>query len=254
MAASAISFADVTKDFPLTTGEVTIRALDCFSLSVSAGEVVALLGPNGSGKSTAIKLALGLIPPTRGAVLVEGAEADSVAARQQVGYVPDVGGIPLHVSGREALAWWAKINDWSATSVADRVAEVLAEVDLEGSADRPVAEYSRGMKKRLALAQAILPKPRRLLLDEPFAGLDPLAIDQQVAMLQRLAEEGCTILLSSHLLSRVEALADRVVLLHRGRSIAVGPPEELIGTSAKRQRRLDDVFRERVEQAEEATR
>lgn len=254
MAVPAISFVDVTKDFPLATGKLTIRALDRFTLSVSAGEVVALLGPNGSGKSTALKLALGLLPPTQGTVRVEGAAAESVTVRQQVGYVPDVGGIPLHLSGREALGWWAKINDFTSTRIADRVREVLAEVDLEGSADRPVAAYSRGMKKRLALAQAILPKPRRLVLDEPFAGLDPMAIDQQVAVLQRLAAEGCTILLSSHLLSRVETLADRVVLLHRGRGIAVGAPEELIGASTKRPRGLDDVFRERVEQAEGAIR
>lgn len=254
MAASAISFADVTKDFPLAKGKMTIRALDRFSLSVSVGEVVALLGPNGSGKSTAIKLALGLISPTQGSVLVEGASAESATVRRQVGYVPDAGGIPLHVSGREALACWAKINDWTSTQVADRVREVLADVDLEGAADRLVVEYSRGMKKRLALAQAILPKPRRLLLDEPFAGLDPMAIDQQVALLQRLAAKGCTILLSSHLLSRVEAWADRVVLLHRGRSIAGGAPEELIGGATDRQRGLDDVFRERVEQAEGTTR
>lgn len=253
MTPPALSFADVTKEFPLPVGKSRVRALDRFSLSISAGEVVALLGPNGSGKSTAIKLALGLLRPTHGEVLLAGKPAASIPARQQVGYVPDVGGIPLHLSGREGLEWWAKMNDLEPTEIADRVDEALAEVDLMVAADRRVAEYSRGMKKRLALAQAILPRPRVLLLDEPFAGLDPMAIDRQVELFQRLRTAGCTILFSSHLLSRVEGVADRVVLIHRGQTLAVGTPAELVGSTPPSQHGLEDVFRERMRQATEAT-
>mgnify|MGYP001575964153 CR=1 FL=1 len=152
MATPAISFAEVAKDFPFSTGQLSVRALDRFSLTLSSGEVVASLGSNGSGKSTAIKLALGLIKQTQGKVLMQGGSAESSEVRLKAGFVPDVGGIPLHMSGREALVWWAKMNDLALGSTADRVREVLADVDLVGVADRRISEYSRGMKKRLALA------------------------------------------------------------------------------------------------------
>jgi ABC-2 type transport system ATP-binding protein len=250
MGMPALSFAGVTKEFLLPAGKLKVRALDRFSFEVPAGEVLALLGPNGSGKSTAIKLALGLLQPSQGQVRVEGKPAELPEVRRHVGFVPDVGGVPLHLSGREALEWWGKMNDLGRDEQSQRIRDVLKQVNLDEPADRRVSEYSRGMKKRLALAQAILPRPRLLLLDEPFAGLDPMAIDRQIGLLTRLRGEGCTLLFSSHLLSRIEGLADRVVLIHRGKNIAAGPAEDVLGRPLQRERGWDDVYRERIMQAE----
>lgn len=251
MSAPAIAFENVTKEFSLRRGTARLRALDQLSLTVPRGEVVALLGPNGSGKSTALKIALGLIEPSEGNVTIEGDAPTSAVSRQRIGFVPDSGGLPLHLTAREALDWWGRINDLPAREINERVERVAESVDLQAAVDRRVAEFSRGMKQRLVLAQALLLNPEILLLDEPFSGVDPIGIDRLTQLLGGLQQQGCTILFSSHLLSRVEGICDRVVLLHRGRKIGEGTVEEMMGAPFNRQRGLDDVFKERIDSAED---
>lgn len=251
MSSPAIVFEDVTKEFPLHHRAAKVRALDQFSFQVSRGEVIALLGPNGSGKSTALKIALGLINPTRGKAMIAGSEATTVTARKRISFVPDVGGLPLHLTAREALDWWGRINDISPSDVDNRVNRAVKAVDLSAAIDRRIAEFSKGMKQRMVLAQALLLESEILLLDEPFSGVDPVGIVKLTHLLRGLQQRGSTILLSSHLLSRVEDLCDRVVLLHRGRKLGEGTVEEMVGTPFKRQRGLDDVFRERINLAED---
>ena len=254
MSAPAIAFENVTKEFSLRRGAARVRALDQLSLTVPRGEVVALLGPNGSGKSTALKIALGLIEPSEGKVSIEGSAPTSAVSRQRIGFVPDSGGLPLHLTAREALDWWGRINDLPTREMKERVGRAVMAVDLNAAVDRRIAEFSRGMKQRLVLAQALLLNPEILLLDEPFSGVDSIGIDRLTRLLAGSHQQGCTILLSSHLLSRVEEICDRVVLLHRGRKIGEGTVEEIMGAPFSRQRGLDDVFKERIDSAEDVLR
>jgi ABC-type multidrug transport system ATPase subunit len=160
-------------------------------------------------------------------------------------YLPEQGGVPTHLTGREALRWWARLTGITELSV-ERVEAGLAAVDLLAAAERRVATYSKGMQQRLALAQALLPEPELLLLDEPFSGVDPLGVDRLVDLLGHLRRGGATIVLTSHLLQRVEQVCDEVVLLDHGRTIAAGPVADVLGEAPVRQRGLDDVFREKL--------
>lgn len=249
MSAPAIAFEGVTKDFPLRGGSLRVRALDQLDLRVEPGSIVALMGPNGSGKSTVLKVALGLIRPDRGMVHVLGTSADS--ARGHVGYASDADGIPLHMTAREGLNWWGALNGFSKVDATQRTADALASVDLSEVADQRLGTFSKGMKQRYALAQAALPEPKILLLDEPFSGLDPLGVDQQAARFKRWREEGRTIVFSSHLLHRAEDLCDGVVLMNRGRILVQGSVEEIVAGSDVGSRGLDDVYREKLQNRNE---
>ena len=139
MSAPAIAFENVTKEFSLRRGAARVRALDQLSLTVYRGEVVALLGPNGSGKSTALKIALGLIEPSEGKVSIEGSAPTSAVSRQRIGFVPDSGGLPLHLTAREALDWWGRINDLPTREMKERVGRAVMAVDLNAAVDRRIA-------------------------------------------------------------------------------------------------------------------
>lgn len=222
-----------------------VEALREVSFAVAPGQILGLLGPNGSGKSTALKCALGLLSPEGGQIRIGAEPAGTPTACAQIGYLPERGGVPTHLTGREALRWWARLNALDDLPV-ERVEAGLAAVDLHEAADRRVATYSKGMRQRLALAQALLPEPGVLLLDEPFSGVDPLGVDRLLALLQRLRDGGTAIVLTSHLLRRVEQVCDEVVLLDCGRVIAAGTVAEVLGEVPVRQRGLDDVFREQL--------
>lgn len=240
MAGNTLRFEQVTKEYRGGPGIGRVRALEGFSAEVPGGAVVGLVGPNGCGKSTALKCALGLLEVDQGRVRFGQHAAGAIEAARAMGYLPESGGVPAYLSGREALGWWARMCDCSEESID----AALAEVGLEEAGDRRVSAYSKGMRQRLALAQAILPNPSILLLDEPFSGVDPLGVDRMVAILRRRSDAGNTILLTSHLLPRIEAVCDHIILLARGRVLAEGAPADLLGETGPRPRGLDDVFRE----------
>ncbi|SFJ68196.1 ABC transporter ATP-binding protein [Cellulomonas sp. KH9] len=199
-----------------------VRALDGADLVARAGAVTALVGPNGSGKTTLLLVLAGLLVPDSGQVRVAGHDpvTDSAAARARTGWMPDAFGTWDSLTAREVLTTFADAYRVDRTRTAARVDELLATVHLSEYADQPAAVLSRGQKQRLGLARALVHDPQVLLLDEPASGLDPRSRVDLRILLRRLADEGRTVLVSSHVLSELDEMADDAVFLSRGRTVA----------------------------------
>jgi Cu-processing system ATP-binding protein len=202
-----------------------VAALDGLSLEARAGEIVALIGPNGAGKSTCLKTLVGLVRPDAGELEVDGVDlrARPREGRARLGYLPQDVVFPGRVSGRRAVDLFRKLRGLPSGET-DRV---LSAVGLGGAAGRAVAAYSGGMRQRLGLAAALLGSPPALVLDEPAISLDPLFHAELRAILGDVRDRGSAVLLTSHLLPEVEALADRIALLREGRLLAQGTLAEL---------------------------
>ncbi len=203
-----------------------VQALKGLSLTVEAGEVLGLLGHNGAGKSTMMKLVLGILAPTSGRVSVLGEDPRGHQARNlrlQLGYLPENVSFYDNLSGREVLRYFARLKRVP-VSEADRL---LERVGLGHAARRRVRTYSKGMRQRLGLAQALLGEPRLLLLDEPTVGLDPMAVRDVYGMIDQLRGRGTSVILSSHVLPGVERHIDRVAILCEGRLLAWGTIDAL---------------------------
>ncbi|WP_088142021.1 ABC transporter ATP-binding protein [Achromobacter xylosoxidans] len=197
------------------------RAIDGLDLQLREGECVALAGHNGAGKSTMIKLILGLIRPTRGRVAIFGQDAHSPAAarlRGRIGYLPETVALHPSMTGEETLAFYARLKRQPLSGNA----ALLEKVGIAGAARRRVGGYSKGMRQRLALAQALLGQPRVLLFDEPTTGLDPASRLMFYDIVHELRAAGATILLSTHALSELAGHADRIVVMKAGKKIADG--------------------------------
>ncbi len=220
---AVITAAGLTKKY----GSFT--AVDGLDLAVHEGEVFGLLGPNGAGKTTTILMLLGLTEPTSGTVRVAGFDPvrDPLSVKSIVGYLPDNVGFYANMSGRQNLRYTASLNRIPRKEAEQRIASLLDEVGLADAADKRAGKYSRGMRQRLAIADALVKRPSILILDEPTIGIDPEGVRDLLAMLARLKGEGMTILLSSHLLHQVQAVCDRVGIFVGGHLIAMGPVNEL---------------------------
>lgn len=216
-----IELADVSKSFG------GVHAVGNVSLSFGEGETVALVGHNGAGKTTLIKLMLGLIRPSGGTVRVLGEDPTTGAAsvRERLGYLPENVSFNPDMTGRETLAFYSALK----RAGRGQAESLLERVGLGGAADRRVRTYSKGMRQRLGLAQALLGEPKVLLLDEPTTGLDPALRRDLYGFLDELRAGGATVLLSSHALSELEGRADRVVIMGRGARLADGTLDELRG-------------------------
>ena len=201
----------------------SVEALRDFSLDVAPGERVALLGHNGAGKTTLFRVILGFIQADSGRVEVNGHAPGSTAARRHVSYLPESVAFPKMLTGREIVSYYAKLK--SADNA--EVASALEKVDLVDAADRRCGTDSRGMRQRLALAQALVGKPHLLLLDQPTSGLDPLSRQRFYELISEIADGGAAVLLSSHGLSELEAKTDRVAILRRGALVANAPLADL---------------------------
>lgn len=200
-----------------------VDALSNVSLDVAPGEQVALLGHNGAGKTTLFRLILGFIKPTAGSISIAGFTPGSDGARRTVSYLPEQVAFPKMLTGREVVRFYARLKG----AALDDVQSVLAKVDLVEAADRRVDTYSKGMRQRLGLAQALVGKPDLLLLDEPTSGLDPLSRQHFYELIADVARQGGAVLLSSHGLSELEAKTDRVAILRKGQLVANGPLADL---------------------------
>ena len=205
-------------------------AVDSLDLTIRAGEVFGLLGPNGAGKTTTVLMLLGLTEPTKGIVRVVGLDPtrEPLAVKRKVGYLPDNVGFYGGLTGRENLRYTAKLNGLPRSVAEARINELLHEVRLDDAADNKAETYSRGMRQRLGIADALVKEPTVLILDEPTIAIDPAGVEELLALLRRLvAERNLTVLLSSHILGQVQSLCDRVGFFSAGRLVASGPLEEL---------------------------
>jgi len=204
------------------------RAVDGVDLEIRPREIFGLLGPNGSGKSTTIKMLLGLLRPTSGRIAVFGKPATDVSVKRRIGYLPEESYLYPFLNARETLEYYAKLFEIDARTRARRIDELLDMVGLTAAQHRPVREYSKGMQRRIGLAQALINDPDLLILDEPTTGLDPIGTRQVKDLILELGRRGKTVLLSSHLLADVEDCVDRMVILYGGKIRAAGDSGELL--------------------------
>jgi len=205
---------------------VAVAGID---LAVYEGEVIGLLGPNGAGKTTTILMLLGLTEATEGSVRILGKDPlrQPLAVKQEVGYLPDAVGFYDNMTGRENLAYTARLAGMSRELAKERIAAALEKVRLTDAADRPVATYSRGMRQRLGIAELLMRDCRLAILDEPTSGLDPQSTQELLELILELSQGGMTILLSSHMLDVVQSICTRVALFNKGRIGFFGTVEEL---------------------------
>ncbi|MFO7299257.1 MAG: ABC transporter ATP-binding protein [Actinomycetes bacterium] len=221
--------------------KVAVNGID---LTVSAGEVFGLLGPNGAGKTTTILMLLGLTEPTSGTARVGGLDPtrDPLAIKRRVGYMPDAVGFYEDMTARENLRYTAALNEVPEDEVEDRIQNFLEEVGLADAADNPVGTFSRGMRQRLGVADALVKDPKVVILDEPTASIDPQGVAEMLELIRNLAHrDGRAVLLSSHLLHQVQEICDRIAIFVSGKVVAEGTPAELGARLARGQARFEIV-------------
>ena len=228
---NALRFQNVGKIYRRShLGKLTETVgLEGLQLDVAQGEVFGLLGLNGSGKTTAIKLIMGLHLPTTGDVEVLGRRMPDVDVLARIGYAPEAAYLNKSLTGRETLSLYGALSRVPEAGLAARVDEMLVRVGLEHSADKRLSEYSKGMLQRASLAQALIHDPELLIMDEPVTGLDPLAIKEVRALITWLKSKGKTVLFSSHDISEVEKVCDRIGILSGGKLVKVMSQSEWRG-------------------------
>ncbi len=230
-----VKCAKLTKVFKDFWGRSRIRALDRLDFEVYPGEVFGLLGPNGSGKSTTIKILLGLLFPSSGEMRVFGGSPREIRHRGRMGYMPEDSPLYRDLTAAETLDFYARLFDLDNAQRRQRVDQLLQMIGLTHARNRRVGDFSRGMQRRIGLAQALLNDPDLVILDEPTAGLDPLGCRDVKQLIRTLSDRGKTVLLTSHLLADVENICDRVVILYNGKVQSAGRVDELL----RRTDRLD---------------
>ncbi len=205
------------------------RAVDAIDLSVKRGEIFGLLGPNGAGKTTAILMMLGLTETSGGSVNVLGFNPvrQPLEVKRRVGYLPDAVGFYDYLTARENLVYTARLLDIPRREASGRIMDALKSVQLDEVVDKRVGTYSRGMKQRLGIAEIVMKKAEVAILDEPTSGLDPHATHELLEMIRGLKKTGVAVLLSSHLLDRVQSVCDRVALFNKGKIALMGTVVEL---------------------------
>ena len=223
-----IETRNLTKVYRDFWGRQKVRALKALDLEVRRGEVFGLLGPNGSGKTTTIKLLLGLLFPTSGKALVFGQDATSVEKNERIGYLPEESYLYKFLSAEETLDFYGRLFRMSAATRRERVAELIDMVQLGWAKRRQLREYSKGMTRRIGLAQALINDPELIVLDEPTTGLDPRGTRDMKDLILRLKNRGKTVLMCSHLLADVQDVCDRIAILDQGELKELGRVDVLL--------------------------
>jgi ABC-2 type transport system ATP-binding protein len=225
-----VAVRGLTKVFKDFWGRSKARAVDNVDFEVRKGEVFGLLGPNGSGKSTTVKLMLGLLYPTKGHIEVFGHSPRHVATKSRIGYLPEESYLYRYLNSHETLDFFGNLFRLPSGERDKRSEQLLEMVGLSQTRTRAVGEFSKGMQRRIGLAQALINDPDLVILDEPTAGLDPIGCREVKDLIIALARRGKTVILSSHLLSDVEDVCDRVVIYYGGKIQAMGTLKELLAT------------------------
>jgi len=219
---------NLTKTYRDFWGRQKVRALKALDLEIRRGEIFGLLGPNGSGKTTTIKLLLGLLFPTSGEVNILGRPASDVAKNERLGYLPEESYLYRFLNAEETLDFYGRLFKIPSAVRRQRVAQLIQMVGLESAKKRQLREYSKGMTRRIGLAQALINDPDLILLDEPTSGLDPIGTRNMKNLILQLKEKGKTIIMSSHLLGDVQDVCDRVGILYQGELKELGRVEDLL--------------------------
>ena len=230
----AIEIENLTQDY--TVGfwrKRAVRALDGVSLHVARGEVFGFLGPNGAGKTTAFKVLLRLLYPTAGTARILGCALDDLSMRARIGYLPEQPYFYDYLTAREFLGYCGQLFDLPASEASARSTRLLQQVGLAQDADKHLRKFSKGMLQRLGLAQALLNDPEVLFLDEPMSGLDPLGRRDVRALIEAARAQGKTVFFSTHILSDVETLCDRVAILKQGRLLETGKLSDILKSRSR---------------------
>jgi ABC-2 type transport system ATP-binding protein len=232
-------------------GRPKVRALKALDLEIKRGEVFGLLGPNGSGKTTTIKLLLGLLFPTEGQALIFGKDATDVSKNQRLGYLPEESYLYRFLNAEETLDFYGRLFDIPYDVLQERIDSLIKTVGLDRARKRQLKEYSKGMTRRIGLAQALINKPELILLDEPTSGLDPIGTREMNDTTLRLKDEGTTVVMCSHLLADVQDVCDRIAILHQGELKELGRVDTLLtvaDVTQIRAKRLSDQCIDEIKQ------
>jgi ABC-2 type transport system ATP-binding protein len=223
-----IETRNLTKVYHDFWGRPKVQALKALDLQVHRGEIFGLLGPNGSGKTTTIKLLLGLVFATEGEALIFNEPTTNVAKNERIGYLPEESYLYKFLNAEETLHFYGRLFKMSSAERKKRVGRLIDMVGLTGAKHRQLREYSKGMQRRIGLAQALINNPELILLDEPTSGLDPIGTSEIKQLIRELREQGKTVVLSGHLLADMQDICDRIAILHRGELKEIGRVSDLL--------------------------
>ena len=243
-----IETRNLSKDYRDFWGRPKVHALKALDLEVRRGEIFGLLGPNGSGKSTTIKLLLGLLFPTGGYAQVFGKDATDVSKNERIGYLPEESYLYKFLNAEETLDFYGRLFDMPTATRKKRIADLIKMVGLERAKHRQLKEYSKGMTRRVGLAQALINDPELILLDEPTSGLDPIGTREMKDLILDLRKQGKTILMCSHLLADVQDVCDRIAILHQGELKEMGRVDALLAVQDVTQVRASGLSKEAEEE------
>lgn len=218
----------LTKIYRDFWGRQKVRALKALDLEIYQGEIFGLLGPNGSGKTTTIKLLLGLLFPTEGEALVLGQPATDVGKNERIGYLPEESYLYRFLNAEETLDFYGRLFDMPSDVRRERIDKLIKQVKLDAARKRQLREYSKGMTRRIGLAQALINEPDLILLDEPTSGLDPIGTREMKDWILELRDQGKTVVMCSHLLADVQDVCDRIAILHQGELKELGRVDDLL--------------------------
>lgn len=228
MIPSIVSINNLNKIYKTTFGRQLVHAVKNLSFEINQGEIFGLLGPNGSGKTTTIKLLLGLLYPTSGQIKIMGQAVGTLTTHQKIGYLPEESYLYKFLNADEILHFYGKLFSISYAERKRRVDKLIRLVGLEKSRNRPLKGYSKGMMRRIGIAQALINDPEFIILDEPTSGLDPIGTREVKDLILELKKNGKTVLLCSHLLADVEDVCDRIAIMYEGNLECIGKVSELL--------------------------